>query len=1635
MSDSLKKGLNVPSFNFTTGALPEAIVFNTLYESVRSGFGVLNNLLGPLVRDGANIEAKDYIASTATYYSKMSSLNRTSSVVTAIAAVTNTFNLARILGSHTLLSPRYIPGSYHLSGMQGSGWPLRSDSLEQQLPFPPGRETGTIAYTLVTNGVSFSRKTTKAAVYESTSPAYYVDPASATLYSNCLFTRGESLKYDLYVPNTESYIGAGYNCIPDLSILSLSESTRTLYGNYSGDYGCLQIKYVNSTNDTAQWLMVLPKVISVKESILSYANGQGTQKLAAGFEPVGKAISGVKRYVIPNSTAPGNDIFSGSVLQENITILFDSRTGKSYPITLIKTENEIAFNFTTSVGLKNEFQANDGSLLSSSALKFNSKHFFLFTVATSLSASVAQNSINFSQHDHDGINSKRLSHKSLLHNSSELPAIPFLDRLGGESGGLDFLAYSRFLTDTQIPNDPHPQYLSRLGYKFGGSQGFYDRNPAYDSNSNKNTFFGDFVFYPMESFANPYQYETATNNTNSGERQEKITWDLDTNLAISASLRSHALVFGSPDVHLPSLPGYLRYVVTPLPVTVANSLASGLEIRIKIERNQTVLYEDLLVEDLIETTGGYYINGGANYTINDVVKVSGDLLGGKTPDNDLYLKVLGVIGGIVTELGIHPTLNSGKLAPFQRESNPNLRFATKLYYEPYPFILPGNYDHEGIGPKLSRHGFIPGNKTGALSEEVPDDLNIGGLNIGWGNLFFGHREDIFNGRLTGVISPSVNTEASTYWRTGEFNIVTTANSKAGTNTNSPAKADYQHRDGFALNAIKGSNIWLKVGGEGVIDEHVPFPTGKTLTGVPGSFALEISYPETMGESGLFGLKTRDYIDPEGHVIASGAGILSAPGPIVDRDANKFRVPWTVGYNAQHFAALWSSNDIGNPTLVGSQGGVYGAEYDDLDLGPGPILDIFSLAPDRNTSNELVSGRIGRGADSSILGWVYGRPFIRGTYGINFCLSGQLDNLHPNFKVGLDKFNNEEPWGPESAVLTHVDNNQYVHREFKFWGKITDVPAGGGFTNTAGGNINLLYKFGQSFNRWGLVKPWDQIRSMDGKVERDSINYPNSLDPAPWQNARRISLGSSQAEDYGSAIRQASFVEAFAGVRNDPYQPYTAEYVVPFKALYNFGPIDEDLSRIEEKLAKSTFALTGDESFDLLWPSDAYIPLKVGTLGTGAAAPSIFIDQLIRGSEDMLLARSGEHINAFNTFPISLQSVKVDLEYYIGQKVEAKVKDEVIRGTGDLDSPSKTREALTSYSNTLSGYVSAGQLIPGLGLYASGDFETGVTTITGLESSGQRSAWDTRFEYARGADYLDVINGTVVMVEGYKVDARSDTTSNAIPTLFKTSGHTPSVDPYNRDSKPLGGLVGYESAVGISPSTADNNVYFNRFPHFQSKYGGYMRNKMFCLMINFGRKLDNATNSPVPYRVFIGNEDGMERPYYEKRIIDPTPNTGTGEGAVFGVILRTGPAAAYDYGTWTAVDGRRQYNNDGNVYIDFNYTGVDGTDYGPGSGYVVGQYFNIPGSELQGIDGVNDLRVTITQTGLGGTITGVSAQAVYSSPFSKAMILPNLDYDLLPPEPAGQEYNRVWVEFKGRLTLKTITALERDPDTIQDYIPY
>ena len=1262
MSDTLKTVLNgIPSFLWKDGEQPDATKFSTLFGSFSSAFNVISNIIGPAVNSSVSVSTLDTNVSAGKYYKDMSGSDRIFFLSNLNETILSTFNVARVIGPHAVLNPQYLPGSSHTKDSLGSGYPLATGTKIQQLPFPP--EANYDWEILDGDGDEWFEALSKENLLGRLEEKFFFLDADGVLYSNQSFPANSYIKYDLYIPNTYSYLGAGYNCIPDLSILSLDNEDRL----------CLEVSHDSSSGAYSRWLVKLPEIITVRDPLLTTS----TKEISSNsYEPVGEYSASLeKRFytlntdIYPNSGSP-------SVIDGNLLALYDFENQQTYVIdgweVATGEDDDVirSYYFTGPKSLEQIFRNDASGLLASGG--FSTRNFFLFCLGSNISQQLAQVSLNFSKHKHNGYDSYRVSHKDLLDSENNKQGI---GPQNGTSGGLDFIAYNRQLALSDSQDNVHAQYMNRLGFLFGGSHGKYEGIGSFDKLVDLNAMHGDLLFYPIENVVNSYKYSNLTDYQTAlgdGDTIEKISWDLvgDPTYKLAYAFpyyRTHATVFGWPN-----------------------------------------------------------IVGAESYSFG----------------------------------------------------------ATKLYYEPWNFLVETEWDNRGSAWKLSRHGFVPGDQTG-----LSGNAKGRGLSINWGNLFFGYREDIFGGLLTG----NDRTEASTYWRVGEFNIVTTANGRAGLNTNSSSKLGYTYRDGFSVKAMKGSNIWLSVGG----DENATDILSSSNN--PGSFALDISRK---------GSSTDDQQQPQAiragvgyENAAAGAGILATPSLRSDG-----KIPWVnPSDNDQTIASLWNntqiSNTISGPYILNS------------------ALDIFNLAVDYQKDN-VNAFPIVPGTDDSMLSWTAGRPFIRGTYGINFCVSNNLGDLDQAlFKVGFANKVDGEEWGAENVILKVGNTSEYIHREFKFWGSNTEInpsASSDSLDNTIGGNINLLYNFRRDYKRFGLEKTWSSINgSLSGGVGGVS----------PWANARYISLGSSKPEDYGSAIRQASYVEAFAGFRNDPYQPYTADYVLPFEANYEIGKIEDfddggiDVNRI---ITKNTLII-GQQygaTSGTLPPSLALVDSVLFTSGTDSYNDSAYykilttkytfndisLDGLIRGSEEILISKSDDTLSADGRFPTSLVDFNMKLNYFIGEA------------------------------------------------------ETGEDPLMG----------DTPHEYETGASsgfsmfYRRVVNGGVTMVPAYKKVMVVPPTGNGnrltkIPIVM-TDNNNPYPVQGSHNNGNRNSIVGYSAAIGLWPAINNATNWHSKFPLFRDRYRNnsstatFMDNKMFVALLNIQDRLDDPAsymhNSPVPYRIYV-----------------------------------------------------------------------------------------------------------------------------------------------------------------------------------------
>jgi hypothetical protein len=1271
MSDILKTAANsIPSFIWSDGEQPDATKYRNIFGAFSSTINLMSTLLGPVLNSNVVVSTKDTVISSNGYLSRMSDGEQEAFLNNANSTILNTFNLARILGPHAALNPSYLAGSVHLKDTQGIGYPLATNRKIQQLPFPPKHGYSFVlddgARTWERSGMGNTVSSDPEGIAEAVDGYYFYIDEGGTLYSNATFGAGASLRYDLVIPNTASYLGSGYNCIPDLSLFAVSEEDRLLMTG--GKLGCLEVSYESSSASASRWLVKLPEIISIKEAILTplmYVN-------VDTFDPVGiySAEEDKRFYVLNTDLYAGVSESGPTIIDNNLLALFNQATGETHILdwevaTDIDEDVPRSYYVNGPASLTTIFRNDADALLSSGGT--NTKDFILFTLGTNVAQQLAQISANFVKHKHTGADSNRISHKDLLDAEGNLQGLGDQE---GEDGGLDFRNYSRQLAYSNVKDNPHAQYLNRLGFLHGGSHGLYENIESFTKTLDLNMMHGDFLFYPIESVnsgTKPYKYASSVAYAaavSAGNDEEKIYWDLINNYVdgIASDIattfpdyRTHAMIFGWPNVF-----------------------------------------------DHVE---------GEPYT----------------------------------------TYNLG---------------ATKLYYEPWNFLSDTEYDNKGNLWTLKNHGFVPGDSTGLTGA-----AKRRGLSINWGNLFFGYREDIFGGLLLG----DTNTEASASFRTSEFNVVTTANGQAGLNTNSVIKNGYAYRDGFAVKALEGSNIWLSVGGENNGSNAL------SSTDNPGSFALDVS---------LAGASDEYTANPKGirtattkRDRAAGAGILATPSLRADGS-----IPWVDSENgSQSIASLWD-NDI----FVKDDGDAYIKNS---------VLDIFNLATDYQTNNDQFA-YIMPGTDDNIRMWTAGRPFIRGTYGINFCVSNNLGGLHSDFKTGYHLRDSKDPWGPEMPVIRSQEgsDHEYIHREFRFWGSNEDTrpePSDDSLDNTVGGNINLLYNFGRDYNRFGITRAWSSAYgSLSGGGQYGGGGgvvgnlIPGGTFTSPWSNSRNISLGTSGPENYGSAIRQASFVDAFAGLRSDPLQPYIAEYALPFTAIFDKGPITSYSATgidIEEEIKKVSFIIGSNSSAPVLADPEEIAGLDDGwwyICATNNTFNDIKLDGLIRGSEEILISNSyGISVPSNDRFPASLIDFNLKLNYFIGALASGST------GTGPINTPHVTPNKY----------------------------------------------------------YKRVIDGDVKMIPAWKASMSAD--ANKIPIVMtdRNNPDTIAEDSYNTNS-----IIGYSSSIGLWPANTTNTTYRNKFPLFEEKYGANMGSKVFTLLLSVHDRIDESydINSPVPYQIYI-----------------------------------------------------------------------------------------------------------------------------------------------------------------------------------------
>jgi hypothetical protein len=911
-------------------------------------------------------------------------------------------SIARSIGPMSALNPRYLGGTNWPKTAFSVGVKLKTNTTVQQLPFLPldvttilpadftGTEAPDIFGVRVTSPDSAQFGNT-----------YYVSD-DGQLHTGKPVVGDVFLKYAISVVNGDAGKGAGYNVIPDPSILNFDMSERQNKTTLNTDYGAcrLEITAINSSEIVCN--LRLPEVISVPFSKISRTLE------VEDFDPVGVLDEGspnLRRYKLP-------DVYKSGALELNSIYLFNELNGT----VLEEARFERVNDFNLTVYLPNHYRTSlidDVNTAFDTVGKVNTKHFFLICNGNSIASQLGKLKLDMESHEHDGVNSVRVSHNDLADVNNTIPVLPAQLNVysignttpteqGVALSGLSSTStrwFNRKFGKGFFNENPHPYYFHRLGYMGGGTDGYYaERNfPGNAASNLNNAFAGDFVFLPV-----------AVDGKFVFGRNESYSWSNSMTLnPTDNNVASHSMWFGLP------------------PLTNKTSNSPSLIRAGRIRNGSVRMYFD----PWIQTSASRYEND-------------------ENTDNQI----------------------------------------------------------EAIAEPLSKYGLGVGESgtyTDSLFYGFKQEKVVKGLNIQRGNLFFGFNEHKF------LSSDEIaKGKSSANFLASEFNVVVTANKKAGNSATDAYKRKTGHREGFVVKAIEGSSILLSVGnlGEELIGNAVD-TSAKTIDGTSGSVGLEASFGD-----GLLTTASSEQSNTLGSVIIASPGLAT----------NKL-FPWQVRGSSYATDAWYGGWKLGQE--VGEKYTADGASRQNL----GGFTWIAALTDPTYLAFLTDLNGVGDKTESpkNENSFPFGKVLIEGSTGIDFVIH-KLNRLEKN-SLKLPDFAEAKFWGTDDILKTENRTNI-----------------------AAGANINLLYGYGKSYNKFNTVSSWTgsaaNVRGIKG------INTQSGLAGiSPWTGSRHLqqiqySDGPEEIEKTASSIRQASYIEAFEGFRCDPNQPYTVTYRLPFKVI-------------------------------------------------------------------------------------------------------------------------------------------------------------------------------------------------------------------------------------------------------------------------------------------------------------------------------------------------------------------------------------------------------------------------------------------------------------------------------------------------------
>ena len=545
MSDTFRKLFPLVPW-FSQGELPTSNKLNALFGYTKNSFENISNVLGPLDSNKElNTKRSLYGVRSLSRLIEDAPVGWSSNLTSLHGQV---FNLARLIGPAAALNPSYL--SDRLSPPAEQGFPgilLPEKAHSYQLPFRHDR-SGTFVFTGDAGELAACFATRKNNPVDVIKAGDWCLESDGILYSYRPIPSNCYLKYSLITDFGSHYKNAGYNVIPDPSILRLSDVERTTGTGSSSDYGAIKFEFLGDAESISTFKITLPKVISLNESL-----DNGGPKNAS-WEPVGTRFGSANRYTVSMSI-----VNPDGTIDDNLVAIWDNNRKEIihgiFSMPDSSKPYELLFRHPSGlVGGFGTIKQTNGTPITSIG-QSNTKDLFLLTNGTNLTTLVSQINSKVNDHRHDGINGQKVQHSDLDGVNYVVPGFESTQEF------LDLENYNRILPVSPIKGNDHSVYLSRHGFKWGGTAGDYDEfyDLSIKSIADYNMYHGDFVFGPIHSV-----------NLSGVPDESSYSWEVDQSPTVGrlSNSRSHSLIFGIPSVktagiELPWLTGATRLYYDP----------------------------------------------------------------------------------------------------------------------------------------------------------------------------------------------------------------------------------------------------------------------------------------------------------------------------------------------------------------------------------------------------------------------------------------------------------------------------------------------------------------------------------------------------------------------------------------------------------------------------------------------------------------------------------------------------------------------------------------------------------------------------------------------------------------------------------------------------------------------------------------------------------------------------------------------------------------------------------------------------------------------------------------------------------------------------------------------------------------